>query len=205
MVPTSSQRTRSAAKTGPSTQDRVIRVMPSFPTTGSTQVMHTPIPQAIDSSTATWQGNPYDDATAPTARSIGIGPHAYTASAPVRSSSSGSTSTTVPRVPAEPSSVVTVTAPAVRFASSSPKSRSAVPAPIRKSTRHSRARSAPARPKSGAEPYPPPTSRQPTGEPGSGNGVPSGPTRSSCWPGRTPASHSVPRPCTPTTNWTVPE
>ena len=77
----------------------VIRVTPSSPTTGSTQVMHTPIPQAIDSSTATWHGSPYDAATAPTARSIGIGPHAYTASAPVRSSSSGSASATVPGTP----------------------------------------------------------------------------------------------------------
>ena len=42
-----------AANTGPSMQDRVNRVRPSSPTTGSTQVMHTPIPQAIDSSTAT--------------------------------------------------------------------------------------------------------------------------------------------------------
>ena len=47
-MPTSSHRTRSPRKTGPSTQDRTIRVWPSSPTTGSTQVMHTPIPQAID-------------------------------------------------------------------------------------------------------------------------------------------------------------
>ncbi len=35
-----------------------MRVSPSSPTTGSTQVMHTPIPQAIDSSTATCEGMP---------------------------------------------------------------------------------------------------------------------------------------------------
>ncbi len=75
-MPTSSHRTRSCSNTGPSTQDRLIRVTPSSPTTGSTQVMQTPIPQAIDSSTATWQGSPYEAATAPTARSIGIGPQA---------------------------------------------------------------------------------------------------------------------------------
>ena len=42
--------------TGPSVQDRVIRVTPSSPTTGSTQVMQTPIPQAIDSSTSACTG-----------------------------------------------------------------------------------------------------------------------------------------------------
>src|SRR3974390_3440898 len=47
MVPTSSQRTRSPRKTGPSTQDRTILVTPSSPTTGRTQDMHTPGPQAI--------------------------------------------------------------------------------------------------------------------------------------------------------------
>ena len=52
-VPTSSQRTRSPPKTGPSVHERLNRVRPSSPITGSTQVMHTPIPQAIDSSTAT--------------------------------------------------------------------------------------------------------------------------------------------------------
>ena len=52
-VPTSANRTRSPPNTGPSTQDREKRVRPSSPTTGSTQVMQTPIPQAIDSSTAT--------------------------------------------------------------------------------------------------------------------------------------------------------
>ena len=40
-----------------------MRVSPSSPTTGSTQVMQTPMPQAIDSSTATWRGTPYDWAT----------------------------------------------------------------------------------------------------------------------------------------------
>ena len=52
-VPTSAKRTRSPPNTGPSVQDREKRVRPSSPTTGSTQVMQTPIPQAIDSSTAT--------------------------------------------------------------------------------------------------------------------------------------------------------
>ena len=35
-----------------------MRVTPSSPMTGSTQVMQTPMPQAIDSSTATWLGMP---------------------------------------------------------------------------------------------------------------------------------------------------
>ena len=52
----SSQRTRSPRNTGPSTQDRAIRVTPSSPTTGSTQVMQTPMPQAIDSSTSACTG-----------------------------------------------------------------------------------------------------------------------------------------------------
>ena len=51
MVPMSSQRTVSPRNTGPVTQDRTIRVTPSSPMTGRTQVMHTPMPQAIDSST----------------------------------------------------------------------------------------------------------------------------------------------------------
>jgi hypothetical protein len=56
MVPTSSQRTRSPRKTGPSTQERTIRVTPSLPITGRTQVMQTPMPQAIASSTAACTG-----------------------------------------------------------------------------------------------------------------------------------------------------
>ena len=52
-VPTSAKRTRSPPNTGPSTHERANRVRPSAPTTGSTQVMQTPMPQAIDSSTAT--------------------------------------------------------------------------------------------------------------------------------------------------------
>jgi hypothetical protein len=52
IVPTSGQRTRDPSKTGPSVHDRVIRVRPSGQTTGRTQVMQTPMPQAIDSSTA---------------------------------------------------------------------------------------------------------------------------------------------------------
>ena len=53
-----------------------MRVRPSSPTTGSTQVMQTPMPQAIDSSTATWLGMPCAVAMSATARSIGIGPQA---------------------------------------------------------------------------------------------------------------------------------
>ena len=49
---------------------------PSSPTTGSTQVMHTPMPQAIDSSTATWAGCAARGRSSATARSIGIGPQA---------------------------------------------------------------------------------------------------------------------------------
>ena len=56
IVPTSSQRTCSPRNTGPSTHDRTIRVIPSVPVTGSTQVMQTPMPQAISSSTATCTG-----------------------------------------------------------------------------------------------------------------------------------------------------
>ena len=44
--------------------------------TGSTQVMQTPMPQAIDSSTATWTGMSNSTATAVTPRSIAIGPQA---------------------------------------------------------------------------------------------------------------------------------
>ncbi len=75
-VPTSANRTRSPPNTGPSTQDRANRVRPSAPTTGSTQVMQTPIPQAIDSSTATYAGTPAAVASSLTARSIPIGPQA---------------------------------------------------------------------------------------------------------------------------------
>ena len=44
--------------------------------TGSTQVMHTPMPQAIASSTATWHGMPRAAQSSETARSIAIGPQA---------------------------------------------------------------------------------------------------------------------------------
>ena len=53
-----------------------MRVVPSSPTTGSTQVMQTPMPQAMDSSTAHWLCAPYAFAIAATAASIGIGPQA---------------------------------------------------------------------------------------------------------------------------------
>ena len=72
--PNASQRTRSPRNTGPSTQERTIRVTPSLPVTGMTQVMHTPTPQAIDSSTATWATAPWAVAISVTERSIAIGP-----------------------------------------------------------------------------------------------------------------------------------
>ena len=75
-VPTSAQRTSLPRNTGPSVQERTIRVTPSDPRTGSTQVMHTPIPQAIDSSTAHWLCAPVSAATAATEASIAIGPQA---------------------------------------------------------------------------------------------------------------------------------
>ena len=52
----------------------------------------------------------------------------------MRAIASGRTSVTTPAVPAEPSSVVTVTLPAIRFATSSPNSRVAVDAPMTNST-----------------------------------------------------------------------
>ena len=57
-VPTSDHRTRSPKNTGPSVHERTMRVTPSSPMTGSTHVMHTPTPQAIDSSTAHWATAP---------------------------------------------------------------------------------------------------------------------------------------------------
>ena len=51
-----------------------MRVRPSLPTTGMTQVMHTPTPQAIDSSTATWATAPSASATRVIDSSIAIGP-----------------------------------------------------------------------------------------------------------------------------------
>ncbi len=75
-MPTSAHRMRAASNTGPSTHERTKRDFPSSPRTGSTQVMHTPIPQAIASSTATWAWIACLRATSPTARSIGIGPQA---------------------------------------------------------------------------------------------------------------------------------
>src|SRR5205807_2039044 len=83
-------------------------------------------PQAIDSSTATCAVTEWASATSPTARSMAIGPQAYTTCAFVRWMAAGSTSVTRPLVPAEPSSVVTVTPPATRLAASSPNSRGAV-------------------------------------------------------------------------------
>ena len=53
-----------------------MRVMPSSPMTGRTQVMHTPMPQAMDSSTAIWATAPNSPARRVTLSSIGIGPQA---------------------------------------------------------------------------------------------------------------------------------
>ena len=49
---------------------------PVAPTTGMTQVMHTPMPQAMASSTATWATAPCGGRHLGDARSIAIGPHA---------------------------------------------------------------------------------------------------------------------------------
>ncbi len=46
--------------------------------TGTTQEKQMPVPHAISSSTATWQGTPCCPATRLTAASIGIGPQAKT-------------------------------------------------------------------------------------------------------------------------------
>ena len=76
IVPMSSQRTVSPRNTGPATQDRTMRVTPSSPTTGSTQVMHTPMPHAMDSSTSASTGMSYRPASVVTWRSMPIGPQA---------------------------------------------------------------------------------------------------------------------------------
>jgi hypothetical protein len=73
MVPMSSQRIRSPRKTGPSTQERTIRVIPSVPVTGSTHPMHTPVPQAMGTSTDAWTGIAYRFAIAVTSRSTDTG------------------------------------------------------------------------------------------------------------------------------------
>src|ERR1700733_11003204 len=74
IVPTSSQRTRSPRKTGPSTHARTMRVTPSLPTAGSTQPMHRPVPQVIDGSdTRAWTGMPYRPARAHTDLSTATG------------------------------------------------------------------------------------------------------------------------------------
>ena len=72
----SSQRTRSPRNTGPSTHERTIRVIPSVPVTGSTQPMHTPVPQAMGTSTDACTGMSYRPARAVTSRSTGTGAHA---------------------------------------------------------------------------------------------------------------------------------
>ena len=74
IVPTSSQRTRSPRNTGPSTQARTIRVIPSLPTAGSTQPMHSPVPQVIaGSDTSACTGISYRLASAHTGRSTESG------------------------------------------------------------------------------------------------------------------------------------
>src|ERR1700759_225389 len=74
IVPTSSQRTRSPRNTGPSTHARTMRVIPSLPTAGSTQPMHSPVPHVIDGSdTRAWTGMPYRPASADTDRSTATG------------------------------------------------------------------------------------------------------------------------------------
>ena len=65
---------------------------------------------------------------------------------------SASGSVTRPRIPAEPSSVVTVTDAELRLASSTPKSRSSLAAPRTMSTRQPRARSCSESMNSGAAP-----------------------------------------------------
>ncbi|GAA3146276.1 hypothetical protein GCM10020001_081810 [Nonomuraea salmonea] len=62
--------------TGPSAHALTILVEPSSPMTGSTHVMHTPMPQAIASSTATCTGMSNSIATAVTARSVSMGAQA---------------------------------------------------------------------------------------------------------------------------------
>jgi hypothetical protein len=113
--------------------------------TGTTQVKQMPVPHAICSSTATWQGTPCCPATRLTAASIGIGPQAKTCPTWSRPSSSGIGSVTIPRCPTVPSSVVTVRVWPSRLASMASNRRSAVAAPTRKSTRQRRTRSSSAR------------------------------------------------------------
>lgn len=72
----SAQRTLAPSNTGPSVQARTKRLRPSSPTTGSTQVMQIPVPQAIAASTATWVRTPCSAAISVTCRSIPIGPQA---------------------------------------------------------------------------------------------------------------------------------
>ena len=92
----------------------------------------------------------------------------------------------------------------IRFASSTPNSRSDVAAPSTVCTAHPRARRPSASAASGAAPYPPPTRTQDTGSRGSANGLPRGPIASTTSPGRRSASHAVPAPCTASTISTVP-
>ena len=117
---------------------------------------------------------------------------------------SASGSVTRPRIPAEPSSVVTVTDADERLASRTPKSRSSVAAPSTMSTRHPRDRSCSESMNSGAAPYPPATSTQDTGSLGRVKGRPSGPITSSLSPRRRSASQRVPLPWVANTTSTVP-
>src|SRR5205823_510863 len=80
-----SHQTRAPLNTGPSMQARTFhQPNPSDAITGTTQVQQIPSPQAMSSSTATWHGMPWARDCSATARSIGLGPQAYTTWAPVR-------------------------------------------------------------------------------------------------------------------------
>ena len=102
--------------------------------------MHTPMPHAIASSTAHSLYTRCFVEMRATSDNMGMGPHAYTTSAPARCRTSLSTSVTFPRTPVLPSSVVMVNADANRFNSSTPNNLSSVEAPMTMSTRQPRSR-----------------------------------------------------------------
>ena len=126
-VPTSDHRDPVAAEHRTLDAGTAMRVTPSSPTTGSTHVMQTPMPHAIDSSTAVWLQAPCAVAT-----SVHRPEHPHRSAGVddldrrCASSEPGSTSVTRPRTPTEPSSVVTTTDGPSACASSAPKSRSSV-------------------------------------------------------------------------------
>ncbi len=105
----------SAWKTGPSVQQSRYR-QPSLwdpSLTRTTQDWHVPIPHAIMRSRLSWQGISCLCACSPIARSIGSGPHAYTASRSpgfvIAPNTAVKPSSALPRMPHEPSSVVMTT------------------------------------------------------------------------------------------------